>query len=562
MNPLPPGQPTVTPHPIKEMLDRSRGLMLSSTAAATTLAQAALDAALAVPDGAPSLVAEARATLGLALHHSGRHAEGLAELNHALETVPEGDLPLRVEVLRRLSMGCELLGALEDSLAWATRALEVARRIGDPLRVADARLSLGVIQSRCGDAAGGLEHFTRVLPVYEAAGETGACVSVLNNMGINCKNLARYTDSAAHFERALVLSDASESPLGAGAVLRSNLGETLWLMGRNAAARETLVLAIAQLAQAGNNEGEINARLNHGRLLLSIDEAGPARAELEHVLRLSERSGSRNHGARAHLSLAELHKSAGRPDLALRHHEAYHAAERAQFNDESDRKLGTLRVQLEVADAQHEAQLHRLKHVEIAGAHEELKRLHTALLEADAEKNALLARLAEQTRTDALTGLANRRQLDEWLANEVARARRHGHPLAVAMCDLDFFKRINDRLGHATGDVVLRTVAGLLRERCRATDLVARYGGEEFCIAFPESDSAAAVRTCEALRDAVARHDWAALHPELTVTLSIGVSDDLSLASHERLLADADMHLYRAKRDGKNRVRWHGDSPV
>lgn len=101
-------------------------------------------------------------------------------------------------------------------------------------------------------------------------------------------------------------------------------------------------------------------------------------------------------------------------------------------------------------------------------------------------------------------------------------------------------------------------MASALRERCRSTDLVARYGGEEFCIAFLESDAALAAKACEELRTAVAATDWRALHAELQVTLSIGVSDDLSLFNHEQLLADADTHLYRAKHAGKNRVCWRG----
>jgi diguanylate cyclase (GGDEF)-like protein len=218
-----------------------------------------------------------------------------------------------------------------------------------------------------------------------------------------------------------------------------------------------------------------------------------------------------------------------------------------------------LRVQLEVADAQHEAEVHRLRHVEIARAHDDLKALHEALLAADREKTRLLERLAEQSRTDGLTGLANRRWLDERLADEIQRARRTQQPLAVAMCDLDFFKRINDRLGHPVGDEVLRRVAAVLRERCRSTDLVARYGGEEFCIAFLESDAATAARTCESLRAAVERQDWRALHPELVVTISIGISDRLDLPGAHALLADADTFLYQAKHDGKNRVRWRGE---
>jgi len=550
-----------TPAHIEQLIAEAANNYTAASNHAIALAEQALAAWAALPleprAAHPALHARCLRAHGLALHYAGRHADGRAALIAALAAVPAGDLEQRSSVMRALSIGCELMGDIDDAVDWATQALAAAREHGGSRLITDALLSLGISYSRAGDAAAGLLQFEQVLALFEADANQFGCMSVLNNMGINCKNLARHTDSVRHFERSLALAESLDDA-AASATVRTNLGEALLLIGRTGDARQALAAAVAALATTGNVDAETNARVNLGRVLLAGGDAPAARAELEHALQLCEVSGGRNHAARAHLALAELHKEAGRFDLALQHHERFHAAERAQFNEASDRRIAALRVQREVADARHEAEVHQLKHVQIATAHAELQELHAALTAADAEKNLLLARLAEQTRTDALTGLANRRRLDEWLAHEVARARRHGHPLAVAMCDLDFFKRINDRLGHATGDTVLRTVARLLSERCRATDLVARYGGEEFCIAFPQTGGAAAAQLCEALREAVADFDWASVHPELAVTLSIGLSDDPSLSSHERLLADADTHLYRAKRDGKNRVRRAG----
>lgn len=550
--------PPETDAAVEALIDRAGELFMAAPLEALALSEQALALLPPLADGAVSVPhALVRRARGIALHYAGRHVDGLAELNRALAATPADDLALQSRVLRALSMGCELLGALDDALAWAKRALEAARGQGEPRYVADALLSLGVAHSRGGDPEAGLEQFRQVLALFEARGEVGGCVSVLNNMGINCKNLGRHDEAIAHFERGLALA-AADGDAAASAVLRSNLGEPLLALGRLDDAERALDAAIAALAACGYREAEINARVTHGRVLLALGRDAAAQAQLEQALEGAEATGGRNYAARAHQTLAALHKAAGRFEAALRHHEAFHAAERAQFNADSDRTIAALRVQLEVADARHEAEVHRLRHVEIAQAHDELKALHAALLAADTEKSALLEQLAEQSRTDALTGLANRRWLDERLADEVQRARRHGKPLAVAMCDLDFFKRINDRFGHAIGDEVLRRVAAILRERCRATDLIARYGGEEFCIAFLEADAAHAARSCEALRAAVAAHDWSAVQPGLAVTLSIGVSDRHDPPDAHALLADADMHLYRAKRDGKNRVRWDG----
>jgi len=551
-----------TPELIEQLLSAAADQYMASAHQAVALAEQALTAwaglSAAAQAAHPVLQARCLRTHGLALHYAGRHADGRAALTAALAAVPEGDLEQQSSVLRALSIGCEVLGDIDAAVDWATQALAAARAHGRPRLVADALLSLGISYSRAGDAAAGLAHFEQVLAIFEAADDRYGCMSVLNNMGINCKNLGLHAASVAHFERALALAEALGDDAGA-AVVGTNLGESLMLLGRGAEARQVLSVAVAALTASGLVDGETSARVNLGRVLLSLGDRSGAQAELEQALRLGERTGGRNHAARAHLALAELHKQAGRFDTALHHHEAFHAAERAQFNAESDRKILALRAQHEVADARHEAELHRLKHVEIASAHAELQAMHAALVAADEEKNRLLARLAEQSRTDALTGLANRRALDERLLLDTARSRRHAEPLAVALCDLDFFKRVNDRLGHATGDEVLRRVAAILRERCRSTDLVARYGGEEFCIVFAETDAADAQRTCETLRAAVAAHPWHAVHPELAVTLSIGVSDDPLLTTHEQLLAAADRQLYRAKHEGKNRVCWRGN---
>jgi diguanylate cyclase (GGDEF)-like protein len=166
----------------------------------------------------------------------------------------------------------------------------------------------------------------------------------------------------------------------------------------------------------------------------------------------------------------------------------------------------------------------------------------------------LLDQLERQTSEDALTGLANRRRLDQRLADEFALALRHGRPLAVAMADLDHFKSVNDRHSHAVGDAALRAAAKLLSANVRHTDLVARFGGEEFVILLVETDATAAMRVCEKLRRAIALQSYCAIHPALSLTMSIGVTADTSVASHDRMLAAADRNLYAAKAAGRDRV--------
>ncbi len=175
---------------------------------------------------------------------------------------------------------------------------------------------------------------------------------------------------------------------------------------------------------------------------------------------------------------------------------------------------------------------------------------NAALLAELQAKSELLSR---QSREDALTGLANRRSLDERLLVEIQRAARYGQPLGLVLVDLDHFKRINDSAGHAAGDEVLRVVADVMRSHARPSDLLARIGGEEFALLLPAQAVDGAGRAAELLRAAVAVHDFSAVDPGLRVTLSAGVACWSPGQSSDDLLRHADQALYRAKAEGRDR---------
>jgi len=159
--------------------------------------------------------------------------------------------------------------------------------------------------------------------------------------------------------------------------------------------------------------------------------------------------------------------------------------------------------------------------------------------------------MQELALTDALTGLANRRWAEAQLDVEVARAGRYGHGCAALMLDIDRFKALNDTHGHAAGDAVLVDLAARLRAMVRSTDHVARWGGEEFLILAPETPIEAAVELAETLRTRVAAECLGDCHP---LTVSLGVAAFRRGDSRGSLVERADVALYRAKRDGRDRV--------
>jgi two-component system cell cycle response regulator len=167
-------------------------------------------------------------------------------------------------------------------------------------------------------------------------------------------------------------------------------------------------------------------------------------------------------------------------------------------------------------------------------------------------------RLEELAHTDPLTQTLNRRALGERLAAEMERVRRYSTTMSLLLIDLDHFKQINDTHGHLAGDDVLIEVAALLQRVVRAVDVVARYGGEEFVVVLPETSGAGAEAFAERLRELIEGQAFVASRGRaIRLTTSIGVSSfpDFGVESVEDLLTKADQALYRAKSEGRNRVR-------
>jgi diguanylate cyclase (GGDEF)-like protein len=178
------------------------------------------------------------------------------------------------------------------------------------------------------------------------------------------------------------------------------------------------------------------------------------------------------------------------------------------------------------------------------------------------DQQALLEQLA---REDKLTGLYNRRYFEERAHEEFLRARRYSRPLVLLLGDLDHFKKVNDRYGHAHGDLVLKKVSETLSLHCRSSDVVARYGGEEFTVLLPETVPGDARKVAERLCAAVRALSFSPPLESLEVTISFGLSSLAEGGAHtlHDLIDQADKALYTAKRNGRDRVEcWPVEASV
>jgi diguanylate cyclase (GGDEF)-like protein len=464
------------------------------------------------------------------------------------------------ETLNVLCMVYNDLGLHREALEHAIRALRVARGVRDRRLECWALNRVGVSYEFLDDPRLSLQYLQQALDVArELPRHDEELFSALNNLA---SNELRVAEEA---RRDGVL-DAAES---AGASAVEHAQEALELARRSGNAhRETLALGtLAQAMSRGPDKMQAQSLLEqyqalarrHGyrRQVLASDfdmacqlrrdgRHALAALRLEQLLTDLDADDDRLRLAIEH-ALYDSYKALGRFEQALAHLERHAALQRTHLKAQAEAQARVLLARLEIDQA-------RLETVH-ARIDAELQRLRTRELEQEQHALRLHAEaLGREAREDALTGLHNRRAIDEALPGLLDRSRHERAPIAVAMADLDHFKQINDRHGHGIGDQVLSRLAQILRAKTRGADLLARVGGEEFIIVLGRTPIELAHEICERLRQAVAQHPWHELAQDLQVTISIGlVAGEPDDAQHA-LIDRADAALYEAKRLGRDRV--------
>lgn len=187
--------------------------------------------------------------------------------------------------------------------------------------------------------------------------------------------------------------------------------------------------------------------------------------------------------------------------------------------------------------------------------HEQLSMLSEkiqSMEQAAQENREVLAQQRHKALHDPLTGLPNREAFNERLEQELLRCKRYGNPLTLAVCDLDYFKKINDSLGHQAGDRVLKVLSGAIAKRLREVDFFCRYGGEEFVIIMPETTADQAFVALEKIRAAIAKTEFRYRENPVDLTMSVGIAQCRPQETADVLFARADKALYTAKGAGRN----------
>lgn len=440
------------------------------------------------------------------------------------------------------------LGDYAKALDYYQNALKIYEQSTNENGLATSYNNIGLVFFKLGDHKKALDYYERSLKLREASDDIHAQALTLNNIGEVYRTTKEYEKALSYYSRSLKLHKDFGGTHRA-AVSINHIGMLYFAMGDYDKALTYLGQSLSIESQFGNRYGEAETMIALGSVYVKMNQNEQAFEYLNRSLKIGEEIGAKPVICNAHKALSEIYKQLGEYEKALLHFEKFHFTKEGILGDEQSKLLRSLQVIQETEQARKEAEMQRIKNIALASANEEKTRLLEKLQE---QANVL----EFQAKNDILTGLPNRRSYDERAAQEYERNKRHKRGFAVAIADVDFFKKVNDNYSHQVGDEVLKRVAILMQINTRKEDLVARYGGEEFVFLFPETTTERAVVACEKVRSAIEKFDWSQIHPDLAITVSIGVCGDSSQPRFEKMLSIADMHLYRAKHDGRNQVRY------
>jgi two-component system cell cycle response regulator len=434
---------------------------------------------------------------------------------------------------RTLQSRChEVLGSIFELIGDRALALEHAVATNDTLEESESPLMRAAARLTLADALGSAGSFDEARRRYGEAlrlviddPETGIRYTILNNLAYTEYQADNQPAALAAVEKLIALSALHERPIGMYA--RDTIARVYLTAGRLDEAEATLLAAMEAKPVDYLPDSIAMALVTLIETYRRKGSLAEAQAVVDQCRALTSEYGLARWATEVTREQAEIHAEREDYKGAFEEYRSYHAQSLALTIGENEARGSLLEAMFQTAESRRESERYR-----------------------------------EMAERDPLTELHNRRYADEHLTMLLTALREGGPPVAIAMLDVDHFKRINDDRTHEVGDQVLRELARILTDAMGRVPeaVVARIGGEEFLLIIPGIEDDEVRALSEEVRAAVAGHDWSPISAGLHVTASLGVAfapadADTSVA----LLRAADVRMYVAKRDGRNRVVHRGD---
>jgi two-component system cell cycle response regulator len=469
--------------------------------------------------GLDELAYRALLLLGSAALREGRIGEGGQIAQRARAWAEQHDNAyVLARAHRELSIFYRLVGDMSDALTHGVQCVQHLPEPTPPQIRARHLVTLAVALDSSGSVEEGDRRSREALTIAEAIRDDELTLLILNNMAYTAFETDDEPAARELAGQMREISARSGEPLAANEL--DTLARVDMMSGRYDRVEVVLAPVLTERALAHESDAVAECLLTLAEARRLDGRFGAAQTALATAVRLAEERGLALVRARLRQEQSALYAATGRFEEAYEEHRIYHAATTALMSVQRDARARALQAVFEAAEARRASEHFR-----------------------------------EMAHRDALTGLHNRRFVNERLPALLGEAAAAGTPLSLAIVDLDHFKQINDTLSHATGDEVLRRIGELLQEATTGAEVAARMGGEEFLLIFPRTSAAEAAARCERLRLRIRGHAWGPVTGRLPVTTSIGVTTVTQAGpTPATLLSQADRNLYAAKRAGRDRV--------
>ncbi len=448
----------------------------------------------------------------------GRLGEGGRVAHQARAWAAQHDNPdVLARAHRVLSFFHRMVGDLPVALTHGVQCVDHLPQHAPPDLRAQHLMALAVTLDDNGRFEDSARYYREALEIAARTGDEALTLRALNNMAYNALDVGDEPAATDLTRQMRAASRQSGHPLTAKQL--DTVARVEMLAGRYDSVERTLAGVVAGDVLDHDGDGAAECLLTLAEARRLAGRHADAQSVLDRAVEMCERNGLTRLRAVGRQEQAALYAAAGLYQQAYEEHRLFCAAATALHSAQQQARAFALQAIFEASEARRASDHFR-----------------------------------EMAHRDALTGLYNRRYVDEHLPTLLDEAAARRTPLSAAIVDLDHFKRINDTLSHATGDAVLQQVGRLLQDAASGTAVAARMGGEEFLLIFPGVGAAEAARRCEMLRLALRTHAWAALTGHRPVTASIGVTTTDGGTTMAALLARADERLYAAKQGGRDRM--------
>jgi diguanylate cyclase (GGDEF)-like protein len=432
-------------------------------------------------------------------------------------------------------------GNYPTSLEFALKALNIARENG---LLEKEAWCLDLVASTYRDPQQSIRMYKEAYEIFEKLDCIEGRSRILNNWAYTLLEAKEYVPALEMAQKSKQL--AKDSGLYRDVInVSATIGEIFAAMGEYAQAQSKLYEASQLFNEYGRDISSVYILTDLGQVYLAQNDFDKAEQALLNALEAASQMEMRNEQARCHEYLSQVFEKKGVFDKALGHYKKFQALRENIAGEGALKQLAALRVSHQIETAQRDSEIHRLQKEKLQIELDEHKRIH-----------AILEDLATR---DPLTNLFNRRHFINLAEQEWKRSMRYGHPLCALMLDVDHFKQINDRHGHAAGDKALISVANVIQSTLRSTEIAGRYGGDEFVVLLPETLLQNAVRVAERICQAIQEYTISSDLGVIEITTSIGAAcmtgdyHDTSKSLND-LLSHADQALYDAKKSGKGQV--------